>query len=112
MPQQQIVDAALASARSAHERGDELLQIGVESGRLAGGASSWGSSENLTVSDPDVGWLLGHIEAIGWRLEHSAFVFVETGSSSSARLLSTGEGTVTRGEIVGYYLFRRAVPAT
>jgi hypothetical protein len=34
-------------------------------------------------------------------------VFVETGSSSSARLLSTGEGTVTRGEILGYYVLRR-----
>jgi hypothetical protein len=107
VPQQEIVDAALAHARTAHERGDQLLQLTIEAGRLAGGQSSWGSSENLTVSDPDVGWLLGHVEAVGWRLEHSSFVFVETGSSSSARLLSTGEGTVTRGEILGYYVFRR-----
>ena len=111
MPQQDIVDSALATARTAHERGDSILQLALEAGRLAGAASSWGSSENLTLSDPDIGWLLGHVETIGWRLEQSSFVFVETGSSSSARLLSTGEGTVTRGEIVGYYLFRRADPA-
>lgn len=108
MPQQEIVDAVLANARAAHERGDTLLQLTIESGRLAGTQSSWGSSENLTMSDPDVGWLLGHVEAIGWRLEHASHVFVETGSSSSARLLSTGEGTVTRGEILGYYVLRRA----
>lgn len=111
MPQQQIVDAILANARTAHERGDTLLQLTIESGRLTGAKSSWGSSENLTMSDPDVGWLLGHVEAIGWRLEHTSHVFVETGSSSSARLLSTGEGTVTRGEILGYYVLRRAEPA-
>jgi hypothetical protein len=108
MPAQPIADAALATARAALERGDTLLQLQIESGRLAGASSSWGSSENLAVSDPDVGWLLGHVESIGWRLEHVSHLFVETGSSSSARILSTGEGTVNRGEIIGYYVFRRA----
>ena len=108
MPAQPTADAALAAARTAFERGDTLLQLQIESGRLAGASSSWGSSENLAVSDPDVGWLLGHVESIGWRLEQISHVFVETGSSSSQRLLSTGEGTVNRGEIVGYYVFRRA----
>ena len=108
MPAQPASDAALATARAAFARGDTLLQLQIESGRLAGASSSWGSSENLAVSDPDVGWLLGHVEAIGWRLEQTGYVFVETGSSSSARILSTGEGTVNRGEIIGYYVFRRA----
>ena|SRR6187549_2234951 len=108
MPAQTASDAALATARAAFARGDTLLQLQIESGRLAGASSSWGSSENLAVSDPDVGWLLGHVEAIGWRLEQTGYVFVETGSSSSARILSTGEGTVNRGEIIGYYVFRRA----
>ncbi|TXK17659.1 hypothetical protein [Homoserinibacter sp. GY 40078] len=108
MPKQEIVDAALAHARTAFDRGDAILQVPLEIGHLAGESSAWGSSENLTVNDPDVGWLLGHIEGIGWRFEHATTVFVETGSSSSARVLSTGEGVVTRGEIVGYYLFRRA----
>jgi hypothetical protein len=107
MPQQQIVDTILTNARTAYDRGDTLLQLTIEAGRLTGTQSSWGSSDNLTMSDPDVGWLLGHVEAIGWRLEHASHVFVETGSSSSARLLGTGEGTVTRGEILGYYVLRR-----
>lgn len=107
MPDQSVTDATLARARAAHERGDTLLQLTIECGQLAGGQSSWGSSDNFTVADPDVGWLLGHIEAIGWRLTHCDFVFIETGSSSSARLLSTGEGTVNRGSIQGFYLFRR-----
>lgn len=111
MPAQPAADAALTTARTAFERGDALLQLQIESGRLAGASSTWGSSENLAVSDPDVGWLLGHVESIGWRLEHVGYVFVETGSSSSARILSTGEGTVNRGEIVGYYVFRRATAA-
>lgn len=111
MPAQEVVDDALAIARKAHARGDTLLQLQVESARLAGGASSWGSFENLTVSDPDIGWLLGHVEAIGWRLEHTGYAFVETGSSTSQRILSTGEGRVNRGEIVGYFVFRRAPEA-
>jgi hypothetical protein len=111
MPQQDLVDAVLGNARTAFERGDTLLQLTIEAGRLTGAQSSWGSSENLTTSDPDVGWLLGHVEGVGWRLEHTSHVFVETGSSSSARMLSTGEGTVTRGEILGYYVFRRVDPA-
>ena len=108
MPQQNVTDATLALARAAHERGDVLLQLSIEAGQLAGSASSWGSSENVTFADPDVGWLLGHVEQIGWTLMSSDFVFVETGSSSSARILSTGEGTVNRGQIHGFYVFRRA----
>lgn len=107
MPDQSITDAALALAKRTHERGDTILQIAIECAQLAGGQSAWGSSDNFTVADPDVGWLLGHIEELGWRLAHSDFVFVETGSSSSARILSTGEGTVTRGSVHGFYVFRR-----
>jgi len=35
-------------------------------------------------------------------------VFVETGASSSQRILGTGDGVVNRGAVRGFFLFRRA----
>jgi hypothetical protein len=50
--------------------------------------------------------VLDEIEKVGWRLERADAVFTETGATSSSRVLSTGEGTVTRGTIYGLYIFR------
>ncbi len=108
MPTQHQVDYHLQIARTALERGDALLQLQIEVGYLTGEQSSWGSSDNTLSADPTIGWMLGEVEKLGWRLEHIAHSFVETGSSSSARILGTGEGTVNRGALIGMYVFRRA----
>jgi hypothetical protein len=38
-------------------------------------------------------------------------MFVETGATTTNRMMSTGQGTVTRGVVRGIYLFRAMVLA-
>lgn len=110
-------DAAFARspiglARTAAGRGDRWFQIELEVSALTGVDSMFGSADNEITRREQQPDLLGRIEDEGWRLEHTGFVFVETGSTSTERMLFSGEGTVTRGVLTGVYLFRRApVPA-
>lgn len=98
----------LALAQDAHARGDALLHLQVEVSRLTGEASSWGSAQNALASNESVGYFLGEVEKIGWRLEHTGYTFVEAGATTSARMLSTGTGVVNHGAVSGYFTFRRA----
>lgn len=50
----------------------------------------------------------GRHEAVGWKLDDVGYTFVQTGSTSTSRMLQTGEGTVTEGFVLAVYLFRRA----
>lgn len=94
-------------AESAFRSGDPFFQIELEVSSLAGSPSSFGSSENTLVTASSSAVILGQIEAIGWHLEHAGYVFVETGSTSTNRVLATGQGVVTKGHVAGIYLFRR-----
>jgi len=53
-----------------------------------------------------VGGVLDAIEAEGWRLESSDFVYQSIGSISRDKFLSSGGTAEMTGEIVGIYLFR------
>lgn len=94
-------------AEAACKNGDQFFQVEMEVSSLAGSHSSFGSSENLLVQASSSAVALGQIEALGWRLEHAGYVFVETGSTSTNRVLATGQGVVTKGHVAGIYLFRR-----
>ncbi|WBU38204.1 hypothetical protein [Homoserinibacter sp. YIM 151385] len=98
-------ERTLEAAKAALARGDRLLHVILEVGGLTGAASSWGSSGNAVEHDSNIGWLLGEIEALGWRLEQSSLVFVGTGGTSSPGFAS--EGLVSRGVLMGQYVFRR-----
>lgn len=102
----------VGQAEEAMERGDRFFQIEIPISALSGPASAFGSSTNQIRRTrnraPD---LLGQIEEFGWRLEHVGYVFIETGSTSTNRMLGTGQGTVTRGQVQGIYLFRADRPA-
>lgn len=106
-----VADAAaktpLGRAQAAHTRGDGFFQLTIDIAELAGASSALGSSANRIKQGgrPD---LLSQIEDVGWRLEHVGYVFIETGSTSTNRVLATGQGTVTRGVVRGIYLFRAA----
>jgi hypothetical protein len=100
----------LALSRDAHARGDVLLHLQVEVGRLTGQTSSWGSADNALASNESVGYFLGEVEKIGWRLEHTGYTFIESGATTSNRIMSTGTGVVNHGAVSGYFTFRR-VPA-
>ena len=95
-------------AEAARARGDRFFQIELDSVKIGGTTSTFGSSDNQMHHIDGTGPTLGQIEALGWRLEHSGWVFVETGATTSDRMLSTGQGTVTSGKIVGIFLFRAA----
>lgn len=98
-------------ATAARQEGRQLFQILIPLAELNGDSSSFGSSDNqLTGLVGNT--VLDEIEEVGWRLERADAVFAETGATSSARVLATGEGTVTRGTIYGLYVFRAAESAT
>ncbi|MGI6877485.1 hypothetical protein [Microbacterium sp. gxy059] len=108
MPTPEEAQRQIGLARLAHDRGDLLLHITLDVSRLAGEKSAWGSSENLIQVDESVGYFLSEIERVGWRLEHTGYAFVESGATTSGRILGTGEGVVNHGVVSGSFTFRRA----
>ena len=97
----------IGQAHAAFDNGSAFFQLELDVSTLTGAPSAFGASGNVVKRQgrPD---LLGQIEEIGWRLEHVGYVFVETGSTSSNRMMSSGQAVVTRGVVQGIYLFRRA----
>ncbi len=100
----------VGQSATAHENGDGFFQFESDISKLAGQASGFGSSVNVVRRSGGPTDVLAQIESVGWRLEHVGYVFIETGSTSTNRVLSTGQGTVTRGVVTGIYLFRRSTP--
>ena len=92
-------------ATTARQQGQQLFQILLPLAEMGGDTSYFGSSDNEVKGLMQNG-VLDEIEKVGWRLEQAEAVFAETGATSSSRVLSTGEGTVTRGTIFGLYIFR------
>lgn len=98
----------LQLARDAHARGDLLLHVQLDVSLLTGEGSSWGSAGNSVSIDDSIGYFLGDVEKVGWRLEHTGYAFVQSGATSSQRIFGTGEGVVNHGAVAGYFTFRRA----
>jgi len=111
MPTTEEAERLMQLSREAFDRGDVVLHLQAEVSRLTGQASSWGSAENDFVSDDHVGYFLSEVERIGWRLEHTGYTFVESGATTSARMLSSGTGVVNHGHVAGYFAFRRITPS-
>lgn len=88
------------------ENGDRFFQFSIAISELGGAASSFGSPSNQLRSSGGAPEVLGQIEELGRRLEQVGYVFIETGSTSTSRVLSTGEGTMTKGQVQGIHLFR------
>jgi hypothetical protein len=101
----------LGRAIETHDSGAGFFQIEIEVSALTGPTSFFGSSSNQIEHRGIATDLLGQIEAVGWHLEHVGYVFIETGSTTTNRVLLSGEGMVTQGNVTGIYLFRR-VPVT
>ncbi len=81
-------------AETAKARGDTFLQLQLDTAGLS--ANSDGAGDDV----------LGDIERIGWRLEHTGFVWVQTGGIATRRLFS--EDIEADGFVLGVYLFRNA----
>jgi hypothetical protein len=96
----------VGQAEAAAAAGAAFFQTQIEVSRLDGSASFGAASASMAHNArPD---LLGQIEAFGWRLENVGYVFVETGTTSTARVMMSGEATAVRGVVLGIYLFRNA----
>jgi hypothetical protein len=96
----------VGQATAAREGGQRLFQVLLPLAELGGDDSYFGSADNRLQTSTTQTTVLDEIEKVGWRLEHAHAVFAETGATSSARMLSSGEGTVTRGTVYGLYVFR------
>lgn len=94
-----------AKAAAAKARGDGFFEAALAVLDLQGRSSFGQPSASITRRGPN-GAVLGEIEALGWRLEHASYVFLETASVSTNRFALTGEGTAVRGVLTGLYLFR------
>jgi len=92
-------------ATTAKQQGQQVFQLLLPLAELEGVSSSFGSADNQ-LTDLMQHNVLDEIEKVGWRLEQADTVFVETGATSSSRVLATGEGTVTRGTLYCLYIFR------
>jgi hypothetical protein len=96
----------VGQAEAAATSGAAFFQAQIEVSRLDGSASFGAATGSIQHSArPD---LLGQIEAFGWRLENVGYVFVETGTTSTGRVMMSGEATAVRGVVLGIYLFRNA----
>jgi Protein of unknown function (DUF2510) len=67
--------------------------------------SVMGGKTRDTTSDPSR--ILNAVCNEGWELVNGSFVFVEHGSQSRNKLMTSGERVDVKGTTVGYYLFRR-----
>jgi hypothetical protein len=92
-------------ATAARQQGQQLFQLLLPLAELNGDSSYFGSADNQLQSLMQES-VLDEIEKVGWRLDRADAVFTETGATSSSRVLTSGEGTVTRGTIYGLYIFR------
>ncbi len=97
----------VGQARAAFAGGAQFYQFTANTSELSGAKSAFGLSVNTVTTDGAAPDVLGQIEQEGWHLEHVGYAFVQTGSTSSNRMMSTGEAVVTEGFVQGIYLFRR-----
>ena len=98
----------VGQATEAKERGDRFFEAQLDAAQLKGPTSAFGSSDNEVRRRTGAPDTLGQIEEIGWRLEHVSHAFIETGATTTNRVLGTGQGMVTQGVVTGFYLFRNS----
>ena len=106
MPHPDEATRLIQLAHDARQRGDALLHLQFDIAQLAGEASTWGSAQNRMLRDDHVGYFLSQVEHAGWRLEHTGYAFVQSGATTSARILGTGEGVVNHGGVEAFFTFR------
>ena len=103
---QQFLRTPVGQAQSAFERGDHVFQYSHDLLDQQPVIISWmGGKTRDTTSDPSQ--ILNAVCKQGWELVNGSFVFVEHGSQSRNKLMSSGERVDVKGTTVGYYLFRR-----
>lgn len=93
-------------ARAAFNNGDQAFQFSIEvMSQKAIVVAMVGGTTSQRTSDPVE--VLNSVCREGWDLVNGSFVFVEKGQESRDKFMSSGQNVAIKGEVVGYYLFRR-----
>jgi hypothetical protein len=94
-------------ARLAYEQGDQIFQYAFDVvNHQAIVVAMVGSKQTKKTNDPVT--VLNSVCHEGWELVNGSFVFVEEGSQSRDKFMSSGQNVAVKGTTVGYYLFRRS----
>ena len=103
---QRFLATPVGQSREAFEYGDHLFQYShAVMSQEAVIVAMVGSTVNATSADPSA--ILNGVCNEGWELVNGSFVFVEQGQQSRDKFMSSGQNVATKGETIGYYLFRR-----
>ncbi len=93
-------------ARDAFDEGDHVFQCSFDvMSQTAVVVAMIGSTNTKSTSDPTD--ILNSVCREGWELVTGSFVFVEEGSQSRDKLMSSGQNVAVKGTTMGYYLFKR-----
>ena len=99
----------VGQAASVWDQGQGFFEIQLQVGSSHRDSTIWGNN-NTTMgrgkSQTHAGTLAG-IEAQGWRLQSTGYVFITTSESSRDKFLASGQQVAVSGHTLGIYLFRR-----
>jgi hypothetical protein len=103
----EFFDTPAGRARLAYEHEDEIFQYSFDVvNHKAIVVAMVGSRQTQKTNDPVT--ILNSVCHEGWELVNGSFVFVEEGSQSRDKFMSSGQNVAVKGTTVGYYLFRRS----
>jgi hypothetical protein len=93
-------------ARTAYARGDRVFQYDLDVlNQQPIIVPMVGSTTTQRITDASS--VLNAVCNEGWDLVNGSFVFVEQGSQSRDKFMSSDQNVAVKGTTVGYYLFRR-----
>jgi len=103
---QQYLSTPVGQAEAAFDNGDHVFQYAHDvASQQAVIVAMVGSTTTKQTTNPSV--ILNAVCKQGWELVNGSFVFVEQGSQSRDKFMSSGQNVAVKGTTVGYYLFRR-----
>jgi hypothetical protein len=103
---QRYLDTPVGRAELAFNDGDHVFQYAHDvASQQPVIVAMVGSTTTKQTTDPSA--ILNAVCEQGWDLVNGSFVFVEQGSQSRDKFLSSGQNIAVKGTTVGYYLFRR-----
>lgn len=103
---QAFAQSPAGRARAAFRKGDQVFQFSIDvMNQKAIIVAMVGGTTSQRTSDPVE--VLNSVCREGWDLVNGSFVFVEQGQESRDKFMSSGQNVAIKGEVVGYYLFKR-----
>jgi len=103
---QQYLSTPVGQAEVAFNNGDQVFQYAHDvASQQAVIVAMVGSTTTKQTTDPSD--ILNAVCKQGWEVVNGSFVFVEQGSQSRDKFMSSGQNIAVKGTTVGYYLFRR-----